>query len=72
MIFKYLEIENRKILQTDETNPDFVAWKAQGGQAHYDSFIMSQRGQDFDAKHAELIEQGHTIEVILPEVVTPE
>ena len=54
MIFKYFILDGRRILQ--------------GENVQYDDFIMSQRGQDFDAKHAELIEQGHTIEVILPEV----
>ena len=58
MIFKYFILDGRRILQ--------------GENVQYDDFIMAQRGQDFDVKHAELIEQGHTIEVILPEVVTPE
>ena len=65
MIFKLYIHEDRQILQTDETHPDFEVWKAQGGKAHYDSLIMSRRGQDFDAVYNEIASNPeHEIVVI--------
>jgi hypothetical protein len=62
MIFRFYENEGRRTLQADETSPDFAEWKENGGKAHYDSFIMSQRGQDFDAVYNEIANNPeHTI-----------
>jgi hypothetical protein len=53
MIFKEMQLPDRVILQ--------------GDNVQYDSYIMSELGQNFEAKKVELLAAGHSIEEYDPE-----